>query len=453
MKVIKFGGSSVANATQLQKVKNIVTSDEDRRIVVVSAPGKRFKEDIKVTDLLIDLGTKVIHGSGDVSHVFKKIIERYAEIAADLNIKEGVIEEITQNLNSLIEADTTEQNYFMDAIKASGEDNNARLIAAYFRSEGIPARYMNPAEAGLFVTDDPGNAHVLPESYFNLYKLRDYDEILIFPGFFGYTKDHKLVTFSRGGSDITGAIIANGVKATLYENFTDVDAIAVADPGKVDSPIPIDHLTYAEMRELSYAGFNVFHDEALQPAFFEGIPVNIKNTNNPDLPGTMITRTRPQSTLPISGIASNNGFASIYIKKYLMNREVGFVRKVLSVLEQYNVSFEHIVSGIDDIDVIFKEELLTNKGLEDMLQEIKAVTAADYVEKRDNLSLMMVVGEGMNEKIGLTALATKALSEANINLEIINQGSSEISIMFGIKEENEGPAVKAIYDAFFSEFQ
>jgi aspartate kinase len=450
MKVIKFGGSSVASAEQLEKVKNIVLEDTSRKFVIVSAPGKRDKSDIKVTDLLIDLAAETLRDSDNASATFNKIIDRFRDTAEGLHMDLAIVEKLSKQLNQVINDDRYENTaYFTDAVKAFGEDANAQLIAAYFSEQGLDAVYMNPQDAGLYLSDNPGHARVLPESYQNLYKLRSHEGVVVIPGFFGYTKSGKLVTFSRGGSDITGAIVANGVKADTYENFTDVSSIYVANPGVVHDPVSIEQLTYSEMRELSYAGFSVFHDEALQPAFIANIPVAIKNTNEPQAPGTLITRTRPKNNLPISGIASTSGFASVYIQKYMMNREVGFVRRVLSVLEKYNVSFEHIVSGIDDIDVIFKEDALSKSEFEQMVVEIKAETAADAIEKRDNLSLLMIVGEGMIENIGNTARATKALSEAGINLEMINQGSSEISVMFGIVEERENDAVRAIYNEFF----
>ncbi len=236
----------------------------------------------------------------------------------------------------------------------------------------------------------------------------------------------------------------------MYENFTDVDSIFVASPAHVHNPVGISNLTYREMRELSYAGFTVVHDEALYPAFAENIPVVVKNTNNPEAPGTMITEKKmTENKWPIAGIASHGGFASVYITKYMMNREVGFMRRVLSVFEEYECSVEHVVSGIDDIDVIFKEEQLSAKELDELLLAIQTRTAADKVEKRENLCLLMIVGESMQSSIGITARATKALSQANINLEMINQGSSENSVMFGIKENKEAEAVRAIYDEFF----
>ncbi|MCY3035768.1 MULTISPECIES: aspartate kinase [Aerococcus] len=450
MKVVKFGGSSLANDKQIKKVKNIIASDKDRKIIIVSAPGKRFDGDIKVTDLLIELASQTLNGSVDTSQTYKEIVERYRDMAEALEIQEPVIDEIKKSLNDILNMDKSQPEYFIDALKASGEDNNAKLIAAYFRTCGLNASYINPGEAGLILSDEPGNAKVLAESYLNLAKLKERDEILVFPGFFGYTKEGKLVTFSRGGSDITGAIVANGVGASMYENFTDVDSIFVASPAHVPNPVGISNLTYREMRELSYAGFTVVHDEALYPAFAENIPVVVKNTNNPEAPGTMITEKKmTENKWPIAGIASHGGFASVYITKYMMNREVGFMRRVLSVFEEYDCSVEHVVSGIDDIDVIFKEEQLSAKELDELLLAIQTRTAADKVEKRENLCLLMIVGESMQSSIGITARATKALSQANINLEMINQGSSENSVMFGIKENKEAEAVRAIYDEFF----
>ncbi|MDK6421727.1 aspartate kinase, partial [Aerococcus urinae] len=321
MKVVKFGGSSLANDKQIKKVKNIIASDKDRKIIIVSAPGKRFDGDIKVTDLLIELASQTLNGSVDTSQTYKEIVERYRDMAEALEIQEPVIDEIKKSLNDILNMDKSQPEYFIDALKASGEDNNAKLIAAYFRTCGLKASYINPGEAGLILSDEPGNAKVLAESYLNLAKLKERDEILVFPGFFGYTKEGKLVTFSRGGSDITGAIVANGVGASMYENFTDVDSIFVASPAHVHNPVGISNLTYREMRELSYAGFTVVHDEALYPAFAENIPVVVKNTNNPEAPGTMITEKKmTENKWPIAGIASHGGFASVYITKYMMNR-------------------------------------------------------------------------------------------------------------------------------------
>ncbi len=254
MKVVKFGGSSLASGTQVEKVYNIVLSDPNRKIVVVSAPGKRHSDDIKVTDLLISLGEKTLKGT-NADDEFNTIINRYSSIADELGLSHTIIDEIKENLLSIMKQDKKSSELFIEAMKASGEDNNAKLIAAFFQHRGIEAHYVNPKDAGLFVTDEPGHAQVLPETYENLYQLRDRTGILIVPGFFGYNKAGDVLTFSRSGSDITGSILANGVKAELYENYTDVDAVYAVNPNIVKNPKGISELTYREMRELSYAGF------------------------------------------------------------------------------------------------------------------------------------------------------------------------------------------------------
>lgn len=448
MKVTKFGGSSLASAVQLRKVLDIVRSDEDRRIVIVSAPGKRFSEDVKVTDQLIEFADMVIN-ENPYDSVLKQILARYQELADDLHLGDDVMELIKKHFDKLLRTQFRSDDLLMDAYKASGEDNNAKLIAAYFAQNGLNARYLNPKEAGIFVTSEPGNAHILPESYNFLSQFRDSEEILVIPGFFGYNEHDEIITFSRGGSDITGAIVANGVQAEKYENFTDVDAIYAANPNHVTNPRKIDHLTYSEMRELSYSGFSVFHDEALLPAFNSGIPVHVKNTNNPSAEGTLITRERPTNDTILSGIASSNGFMSIHISKYLMNREIGFIRRTAQIFEELELTLEHMPSGIDEMTVILRRDQLTPGKQAALLYRLKKELQADDVHIEADICLVMLVGEGMVNSVGTTALATQALANAGVNLEMINQGSSEISIMFGIIEKDEKKAVEAIYKAFF----
>jgi aspartate kinase len=448
MKVVKFGGSSLASGEQLEKVFKIVLSDPARKIVVVSAPGKRYSDDIKVTDLLISLAQHHLTGE-NADQLFMAVLERYKGIAKELQLSNEIIEKIQIDLETLLNGDKSNPDRYIDAIKASGEDNNAKLIAAFFQHQGVDAQYVNPKEAGLFVSDEPGNAQVLPESYELLYKLRERDGIVIFPGFFGYTKGGDVLTFSRSGSDITGSILANGIKADLYENFTDVDAVYSVNPNIVENPKEIRELTYREMRELSYAGFSVFHDEALIPAFRAGIPVNIKNTNNPTAPGTRVVNERENSNGPVIGIASDKGFCSIYISKYLMNREIGFGRKLLQILEDFGLSYEHIPSGIDDVTLILRQDQMDTATEKQILSRITIDLNVDEVRVEHNLSLIMIVGEGMRHNVGTTARAAKALADAGVNIEMINQGSSEVSMMFGIKEVDEKRAVQAIYNAFF----
>lgn len=449
MKLVKFGGSSLASGKQLEKVFEIVVSDPERKVVVVSAPGKRYPEDIKVTDLLIECAKKCLEQE-EPKDQFNALIERYAAIADELAIPAEIISEIYNDLSSRLNSDKSNPDRFIDLVKASGEDNNAKLVAAYFRKKGIEAAYVDPKEAGLYVTDEPGNAQVLPEAYEQLYTLRERSGILVFPGFFGYSKKGEVFTFSRSGSDITGSILANALKADLYENFTDVDAVYSVNPSIIERPKEIKELTYREMRELSYAGFSVLHDEALVPAFRAGIPVHIKNTNNPQAHGTRIVSDRDNTNGPVVGIASDEGFCSIYVSKYLMNREVGFGRKLLSILEDFGLSYEHTPSGIDDLSVILRENQLNAQKEVEIINRIKTELHADEVKFEHSLALIMVVGEGMRHNIGTMARASKALAKAKVNIEMINQGSSEVSMMFGVKEVDEIRAVQAIYDEFFA---
>src|SRR5579875_2746387 len=433
LKVVKFGGSSLASGKQVEKVFNIVTSDPTRKVVVVSAPGKRFPEDIKVTDLLIECADLVLRGR-DPKEQVEAVIARYQAIAEELAIPSQIIMEIRQDLSDRLNSDQRKPDRFIDLLKASGEDNNAKLVASYFQSRGVEAYYINPKEAGLLVSAEPGNAQALPESYELLYSLHSRPGILIFPGFFGFSKEGDVYTFSRSGSDITGSILANALKADLYENFTDVDAVYSVNPFIIERPKEIRELTYREMRELSYAGFSVLHDEALVPAFRAGIPVHIKNTNNPQAEGTRIMTERDNTNGPVIGIASDEGFCSIYVSKYLMNREIGFGRKLLGILEDYGISYEHTPSGIDDMSVILRENQLDEQTEKAIINRIKTELHADEVKIEHGLALIMVVGEGMRRNVGTMARASKALAKAKVNIEMINQGSSEVSMMFGVKE-------------------
>lgn len=450
MKVAKFGGTSLASAEQIKKVCDIVLSDSDRRLVIVSAPGKRFKEDIKVTDLLINCAEKAIQ-QGSTEEELQAVVQRYREIAKDLNLSEEIVTVVEADLRQRLASSTENPGKFLDLLKAAGEDNSAKVVAEYLRSIGKEAAYINPKDAGLFLSDEFGNARVLPESYENLSKLKELPGLLIFPGFFGYSLQGDVVTFSRGGSDITGSILASAVGASVYENFTDVDSVYAANPNIVDNPVGISAITYREMRELSYAGFSVLHEETLEPVYRKGIPVNIRNTNNPAAPGTMIVTHRGSSDRYVVGIAGDKGFSSIYIRKYMMNREIGFGRKILEILEDEGISYEHTPSGIDEISVIVKEKQLTLEKEERILGRIRDELQVDDVAIERDLALVMVVGEGMMRTRGLAARATNALARAKINIQMINQGSSEVSIMFGICAEDTITAVRALYDEFFRE--
>ncbi|RIP33466.1 aspartate kinase [Staphylococcus gallinarum] len=445
MKVAKFGGSSVSNAEQIKKVLNIVNSDSDRKIIVVSAPGKRHGDDVKTTDLLIRLYEKVIAGL-DYQAKKEEIIQRYADIIVELGMTNSLLATIDQTLEDYIATLKEKPARLLDALLSCGENFNAQLIAEYNNSQGIPTRYVSPGEAGITVTDLPQNAQILDQSYEALYNLRNYDEKLIIPGFFGISRQGYVVTFPRGGSDITGAIVARGVRADLYENFTDVSGIFRANPTIVKHPEVIDEITYREMRELSYAGFGVFHDEALQPLHKDRIPVVIKNTNRPDDTGTYIRHDREiNSSNIVSGISCDKDFTVLNIKKYLMNRQIGFTRKILGVLEDYGISFDHMPSGIDSISIIMRSKEIQNIE-EQVLNDIREKCDVDELNVEHNLAILMIVGEGMHRIVGTANTITHALAEANINLKMMNQGASEISIMFGIDVADAEKAVKSTYE-------
>lgn len=448
MKVTKFGGTSMATAEQIRKVCDIILSDSERRLVVVSAPGKRFKEDTKVTDLLINLAEKYLSVEAAEDEL-QAVVERYREIARDLGLKEEIVDVIDKDLRERLKVSTNSKEKFIDCMKAAGEDNSAKITAEYLRSKGLEAHYINPGDAGLLLSNEFGNARVLPVSYENLKALKKKTGIMIFPGFFGYSPNGDVVTFSRGGSDITGSILAAAVEASVYENFTDVDSVFVANPHIVKNPIGISEITYREMRELSYAGFTVLHEETLEPVYRKGIPVNIRNTNNPSVPGTFIVTGRERTDRPVIGIAGDKGFCSVYIRKYLMNREIGFGRKVLQILEEEGLSYEHVPSGIDELSIILREKQLNEEMGLRIVTRIKEELNAEEVSIVSNLALVVVVGEGMIRTVGLAVRATGALAKANVNIEMINQGSSEVSIMFGVVTEDKDKAVRALYEEFF----
>lgn len=453
MKVIKFGGSSLADAKQIKKVCNIILSDRQRRIAVVSAPGKRDDNDTKVTDLLIALA-ETCRDKGDTESALDAVIDRYASIAKDLHLGKDIVRTIKKDLLARIEklsSDADNYGMFLDLLKAAGEDNSAKLVACYLQSIGENAEYIDPKEAGLILSNEFGNAQVLPHSYELLSKLAERDTIMIFPGFFGYSEDGEVVTFSRGGSDVTGGVLAAAVNADVYENFTDVDFVYAANPKLIQNPFPIPLFTYEEMRELSYAGFSVLHEEALAPVYKKGIPVNIRNTNNPDAPGTFIVpdKTAPKPTLPVAGIAADTGFLTIHVYKYMMNRLIGYGRKLLSVLEEEGVSFEHMPSGIDSISLIIREKNCPPETLQRIVDKYKALEADSVTVDKDQ-AIVMLVGRGMTKNVGVLAGATAAFAKAKINIRMINQGSSEVSIMFGVEAKDAKNSVIALYNEFFN---
>ena len=453
MKVCKFGGSSLANAEQLKKVMDIVLADPARRIVVVSAPGKRDSGDTKVTDLLIALADAASQG-GDCSLQLNAVVERYAEIARDLDLGDEITERIRKDLEDRVAkvADLSKPE-FMDLLKAAGEDNNAKLVAVAFEKRGKKARYASPKDTGMVLKGEFGDATLDPDSYTTLSRaFSNFDGIVVYPGFFGYTKEGKVATFPRGGSDITGSILAAAVCADVYENFTDVDSVYPCDPRIVEEVKDgegIPTMTYREMRELAYAGFGVFNDDAVIPAVRARIPINIRNTNHPSEPGTMIQQSRRVVPGTVVGIASADGFVNIVVEKYLMNREIGFGRRLQQVLEEEGISYEHMPSGVDSQCVVVKEQYLPKEREHKIVSAIKRELNPDFVTVERELTMLMVVGEGMCYTPGMLAKACLALASAGISMSMVNQGSSEVSFMIAIRSQDRDAAVRALYKAFF----
>ena len=450
MKVIKFGGSSLASGSKIEQALKIIKSDPKRQVVVVSAPGKRSTDDTKVTDLLIEYANLTLRKE-NLAEIQAEIFARYQEIAHYFGLQESDLEEIKSILLSLPTQPYPNDDYLLANFKAHGERLNAMLIAKILQKNGLNTRFLDPKEAGLIVTGEPNDASVSPETYANLEKIKlKPDEVIVFPGFFGITPSGNVATFSRGGSDITGAILARGFEAELYENFTDVNGIFSANPHLVEHPQSIKKMTYRELRELSYAGFSVFHDEALIPAIEGGIKINVKNTNDPDNPGTIIVPEKgfhPEQT--ITGVVSQKHFSALYLHKYLLNKEAGFTLRILQILSKHNISYEHMPSGIDDITIVFNRDFLTDQLIDQLCSEIQATVNPDHLEWIDDYAILMVVGEGMKNQPQISADILHDLAKKQIYPRMINKGSSQISLMIGTKKEDAEEAVQTIYHNFF----
>ena len=432
-KVVKFGGSSLANAEQFQKVGNIIRSEEGRRYVVPSAPGKRFSGDTKVTDLLYACYDKAAEGK-EFGGIFKEIRERYYEIIRGLGLTLSLAEEFTK-----IETDFKAQAG-TEYAASRGEFLNGKIMAAYLGYEFVDA-------ASVIRFDKNGNFD--PEKTDRLLSKRlSKCQGAVIPGFYGAMEDGTVKTFSRGGSDVTGSLVARAVHADVYENWTDVSGFLVTDPRIVDNPAVIETITYRELRELSYMGATVLHEEAIFPVRKEGIPINIRNTNRPEDKGTFIVEsTCRKPRYVITGIAGKKGFCSINIEKSMMNSEVGFGRKVLQVFEDQGISFEHVPSGIDTMTVYVHQDEFEEKE-QQVIAGIHRAVQPDFVEMESDLALIAVVGRGMKSQRGTAGRVFSALAHAHVNVKMIDQGSSELNIIIGVENRDFETAVKAIYDIF-----
>ena len=432
-KVVKFGGSSLANAEQFQKVGDIIRSDESRRYVVPSAPGKRFSADTKVTDLLYTCYGKAEAGE-DFTDVLTEIKGRFYEIIKGLNLDLSLEEEFRQ-----IEADF-KAHAGNEYAASRGEFLNGKVMAAYLGYEFIDS-------ATVIRFDKNGNFDAEKTDKLLRKRLQKCERAVI-PGFYGGMEDGTVKTFSRGGSDVTGSLVAKAIHADIYENWTDVSGFLVTDPRIVDNPAVIETITYRELRELSYMGATVLHEDAIFPVRKEGIPINIRNTNRPEDKGTFIVEsTCRKPKYVITGIAGKKGFCSINIEKSMMNSEIGFGRKVLQVFEDQGISFEHVPSGIDTMTVYVHQDEFEEKE-QQVIAGIHRAVQPDFVEMESDLALIAVVGRGMKSQRGTAGRVFSALAHAHVNVKMIDQGSSELNIIIGVENRDFETAVKAIYDIF-----
>ncbi len=447
--VSKFGGSSSATSQKIKQIKEILRLDERRRIIVLSAPGRTANISTKTTDILVEISTKICEGN-DPSDGIKKVKKRYLEIYEPLGLSEKSIMDVCSVIDKRICADKKNRAMFRDGVVSLGEELNAYLFAEYLNTAGIISRYISPEKVGLIVTSDYGDAQPLHEAYENMKELIKLcrDSIIVFPGFFGTTSTGQIATFSRGGSDLTGAILSASVGAVEYENFTDVDGIFPVAPHIAEAErIPC--LTYRELRELAYMGFHAFQSESMIPVMRSKIPIRVRNTNNIGNEGTLVTSERTP-TQDVVGIASRGDFLCISIQKFQMNRVKGFGRELLSILYEHGISYEHCPSCIDSISLIIGQNQLSSKTiLTSIINDIKEKLDPDEIRTEFNISLVAMVGEGLFHKVGALARATRALAESGINIKMVNQGSSEISVIFGIDSRFEEVAVKSLYKEFF----
>ena len=434
VKVTKFGGSSLASAEQILKMKQIVEADEARKFVVPSAPGKRFKDDVKVTDLLYSLHDAAAHFE-ETDGIYGQIVRRYTDIRDELGLSIK-IEEYLEKMYRDIKTGANE-----DYAASRGEYLNGLLIADLLGYDFIDA-------ADVIFFDETGSndakktLSVLPGAL----KLH---ERAVIPGFYGSLPNGRIKTFSRGGSDITGSIVSRAANADLYENWTDVSGFMMADPRIVENPRKIDVVTYRELRELAYMGATVLHEDSIFPVLEAAIPINVKNTNDPENSGTMIIPAiegRDGARDGITGIAGKKNFTVITIEKDGMNTEIGFGRKVLTCLEKFGLSFEHMPSSIDTISIVVAD-IRIRHCIEELIDEIHAVCQPDSVEVSSNMAIIATVGRGMIRQVGVSAKLFAALAQSHVNVRMIDQGSSEINIIVGVENDDFEKAVQAIYSA------
>lgn len=440
IKVAKFGGSSVADGIQLTKTKQIIEQDPDRKFIVVSAPGKRFDSDNKITDLLYLCKTHIDHNL-PYDQVFQVVADRYMAVKLNLGVDVDLmahLDEIRENLK---------KNPTADYIASRGEYLNAVLIAAFLGFDFVDAKDLIKFDAkGRLMIEETDKA---------LKEELEKHENAVIPGFYGSTPDGNVKTFSRGGSDITGSLVARAIGADVYENWTDVSGFLMADPRIVKNPKQISNVSYKELRELSYMGASVLHEDAIYPARMANVPINIRNTNKPEDPGTMITAEGYHHGMDddgpiITGIAGSKNFTVVALYKNMMSAERGFVRRILGILDDYDINFEHLPSGIDTVSVVMSNDSLGDR-LDEVLDAFRQRLQPDSIDVFEDMALIATVGHRMSYRPGVSATLFNALGEAGVNIRMIDQGSSEMNIIVGVENKDFQKAIRAIYEAFVEE--
>ena len=437
IKVAKFGGSSVADGIQLTKTKQIIEQDPDRRYVVVSAPGKRYESDNKITDILYLCKTHIEHNL-PYDQLFQVVADSFMAVQINLGVKVDLLryfDEIRENLK---------QNPSADYIASRGEYLNAVLVAAFLGYDFVDTKDLIKfdAKGKLLMTETDEAIRAELEKH----------ERAVLPGFYGSLPDGSVKTFSRGGSDITGALVARAMEADVYENWTDVSGFLMADPRIVKNPQQIRKISYKELRELSYMGASVLHEDAIYPARMANVPINIRNTNAPEDPGTMITGESEAysdegENRIITGIAGSKDFTVVALYKNMMSSERGFVRRILGILDDYDINFEHLPSGIDTVSVVMSNQAI-NGRIDEVLDEFRTRLRPDSIDVFENMALVATVGHGMSFRPGVSAKLFTALAEAGVNIRMIDQGSSEMNIIVGVENKDFETAIRAIYQAF-----
>ncbi len=433
-KVVKFGGSSLADAKQFKKVAAIIQAEESRVYVVPSAPGKRYDGDTKVTDMLLKAYDMASKGE-DITEQVSMIKKRYDEIIEGLELKDFSLDADFEEITKMLQT-----NPQKDYTASRGEYLNGKIMAEYIGYEFIDA------DEVIFFNDE-GNLNTYKTERVLSKRLAETPKAVV-PGFYGHGKDGNVKTFSRGGSDVTGSVVAQAAKVDIYENWTDVSGFLVADPRIVKNPATIKYITYRELRELSYMGASVLHEDAIFPVRYSGIPINIRNTNRPQDKGTWIVESTGQkSDFVITGVAGKKGFCTMLITKAMMNSEIGFGRRVLQALEDSDISFEHMPSGIDTMTVVVHEDEFLHKE-QQVISTIHRLAKPDHIEINSDLALIAVVGRAMKSAKGTAMRLFTALAQADVNVRMIDQGSSELNIIIGVKNADFEKAIRAIYDGF-----